>query len=365
MSMDEAQHTFNLNIVSNEIKALAKQAYHELIAQIGNGKEAASVTIARVLKNYSADVQTAVDSMMREYLSLGTPNNAPLATVNGIALSESLYANSMAVIAPNVIKIINDANSQILTARDIAKQLYEGYDFKDDPLKVTKQLPSYLFKPMARLTASGLKTPALRAAYLQYLDKQGKQANEAQLQKLLQTAFYERNRYLANRIAQTELHRVHTDTIATEIMTDDELHWVQIKLSSTHPKYDICDYHTNLNAYGKGKGVYPKAKAPKPPFHPHCRCRMSRRYDLDAPDKEPVPNKSAERTFIGSLSKSNAIAILGSEAKYFEYRQNKTLNVLDIVDRGKPKGYETKTIGGGVYDAEMKTEINNRDMRHH
>lgn len=32
--------------------------------------------------------------------------------------------------------------------------------------------------------------------------------------------------------------------------------------------------------------------------------------------------------------------------------------MLDIVDRGKPKGYETKTIGDVVYNAVMKTEIN-------
>jgi hypothetical protein len=71
---------------------------------------------------------------------------------------------------------------------------------------------------------------------------------------------------------------------------------------------------------------------------------MSARVDLDAPKKEPVQNKSAERALINSLPKGDAIAILGSEAKYFEYRQNKSLSVLDIVDRGKPQGYETKSL---------------------
>jgi hypothetical protein len=355
VSIDEAQHTLNLNIIGNDIDALAKQAYNELIAQIGNSKEAASVTIKRVLKAYSQEVQARVDTMMREYLSLGTPNNEPLATVGNVALSDALYANASLVVAPAVAKIINDSAKEMKTAREIAKQLYEGYNFKEDPLDVVKALPKYLQQPFANIQARGLKTPALRAAYMQYLDTTGEKANESQLQNLLKTAFYERNRYLANRIAQTELQRVHTDTIATEMMADNGLHWVQVKLSSTHPKYDICNYHTSLNAYGKGSGVYPKDKAPKPPFHPHCRCRMSARVDLDAPKKEPVQNKSAERALINSLPKGDAIDILGSEAKYFEYRQNKSLSVLDIVDRGKPQGYETKTVGDVVINTPLQS----------
>ncbi len=116
-------------------------------------------------------------------------------------------------------------------------------------------------------------------------------------------------------------------------------------MSASHPKYDICDYHSKLNAYGKGAGIYPKAKAPKPPFHPHCLCRISPRVDLDQPKDTPKTNKSAERAFINSLQKRDAIAIIGSEAKYFNYRMDKDLSVLDIVDKGKPKGYETRLVG--------------------
>jgi hypothetical protein len=283
--------------------------------------------------------------MMREYLSLGTPSNTPLASVKGLVLSEHLYNNAMLAVAPVVTRIINEHANDMKTARELAKAIYEGYDFKEDPLDVQKELPKYLHKPLAKLIASGLKTPALRAAYLQYLNNAGDKASKADMAKLLQVAFYERNRYLANRIAQTELHRIHSDTRASEIMADDQVHWVQVRMSQTHPKYDICDYHSKLNAYGKGAGIYPKGKAPKPPYHPFCRCKLSPVITIDPPKTPPVENKSASRAFISSLPTSQAVAILGSREKLAQFLRDKDLSVLGIVDQNKPKGYETRYVG--------------------
>ena len=47
--------------------------------------------------------------MMRDYLSLGTPINEPLAMVRGVVLSEVLYANAALVVTPVVTKVINGA----------------------------------------------------------------------------------------------------------------------------------------------------------------------------------------------------------------------------------------------------------------
>jgi hypothetical protein len=341
--MNDQQHTQNLNAITQDIQQLAQQAYQAILAKIGTAP--ASVIIRQVLKDYSLEVQSAVDSMMREYLSLGTPSNTPLAIVNGLVLSEHLYNNAMLAVAPVVTRIINDHAKEMKTARELAKAIYEGYDFKEDPLDVQKELPKYLHKPLAKLIASGLKTPALRAAYLQYLNHAGDKDSKADMAKLLQIAFYERNRYLANRIAQTELHRIHSDTRASEIMADDQVHWVQVRMSQTHPKYDICDYHANLNAYGKGKGIYPKGKAPKPPYHPFCRCKLSPVITIDPPKTPPLENKSASRAFISSLPTSQAVAILGSREKLAQFMKDKDLSVLGIVDQNKPKGYETRYVG--------------------
>jgi hypothetical protein len=77
-------------------------------------------------------------------------------------------------------------------------------------------------------------------------------------------------RYFANRIAQTELHRAFTTKQAADLMEDEEVEWVQWRLSVTHPRPDICDLHAHVDRYGLGPGVYPKPLAPLPPAHPHC-----------------------------------------------------------------------------------------------
>ena len=99
----------------------------------------------------------------------------------------------------------------------------------------------------------------LKAAYLQALEA-GK--GEQHLAKQLKIAWYEKNRYFANRIAQTELHRAYTDQLAADLMAEPKLQYVQIRLSQKHLKTDICDLHTKQDKYGLGAGVYPKAAVP-------------------------------------------------------------------------------------------------------
>jgi len=60
----------------------------------------------------------------------------------------------------------------------------------------------------------------------------------------------------------------YTDQQARDLMEQDRIQYVQIRLSSKHPKTDICDYHAQVDLYGLGPGVYPKADAPKPPLPP-------------------------------------------------------------------------------------------------
>jgi len=47
----------------------------------------------------------------------------------------------------------------------------------------------------ARINANQLKTPALKAAYLQALDALEKNAGQTVLSNTLRTAYHERNRY--------------------------------------------------------------------------------------------------------------------------------------------------------------------------
>ena len=174
-------------------------------------------------------------------------------------------------------------------ARELRKALYEGYDFQKDPLKVVKPLPKYLQAEFDKFKAAALKTPALRAAYLEAIRKAEAGAGMDAMEKALRIAFYKRNRYLANRIARTELHRNYTDRVARELMEENQIEYVQIRLSSKHPKTNICDRHAKLDAWGLGPGVYPKADAPKPPFHRIFRERPRRSRRGGRADGAAVP----------------------------------------------------------------------------
>lgn len=153
----------------------------------------------------------------------------------------------------------------------------------------------------------------MRAAYLEAIRKAEAGAGMAELEKALRIAFHERNRYFANRIARTELHRAYTDRQARELMAQDRIRYLQIRLSSKHPKTDVCDLHARLDAYGLGPGVYPKADAPKPPFHPHCYCLLAPMIALDNPNPRFDPN--AERRFLAGLPAKEAAQVAGGSRK--------------------------------------------------
>ncbi len=150
-------------------------------------------------------------------------------------LADALYAHAKAESA-TARQIIERHLQGPHNARELAKTLYEGYDFQEDPLKVVKPLPKYLHVEFDRFKAAALKTPALRAAYLDAIRQKEAGAGMDQLEKVLRVAFYERNRYYANRIARTELHRNYTDQQARELMAEDRIEYVQIRLSEQAPK---------------------------------------------------------------------------------------------------------------------------------
>lgn len=247
----------------------AEAAFVKLLEKIRAGAKPRAALDA-VLKEFNADAIAGFREALNAILQSSLGNTEIKAyKVGRIKLSDALYANAQAVAGVSQ-QIIEKHMAGVHDARELRKALYEGYNFQDDPLKVVKPLPKYLQVEFDKFKAAALKTPALRAAYLEAIRKAEAGAGMDALEKVLKVAFYERNRYFANRIARTELHRNYTDQVARELMEEEEIEYVQIRMSSKHPKTDICDRHAKLDAYGLGPGVYPKADAPKPPFHPHC-----------------------------------------------------------------------------------------------
>lgn len=335
----------------------ARAAFNELLQRIGNGeapRDAIAAVTATFAGEYYSDLSVAFSAILQR--TVGVADIKRL-TVGKVALSERLYRHTAEVNAATD-RIIREHAKGFTQARELAMQLYEGYEFKVDPLAVKARLPKYLRAAMrdpsvshgldqifARARAAELKTPALRAAYLQAIDEVERGAGMERLKNVIKTAWYERNRYFASRIAQTELHRVYEDQKAVEAMDDDDLEWVQVRMSATHPRVDICDFHARLDRYGQGPGVYPKDVAPKPPFHPFCRCRIVPRYDIDAdiPQRE---RNGADRIFMRSLSQYDQRLVAGSRERLQRFHDGETIE--SIHDQATRKEYRLKRVGDAV-----------------
>lgn len=352
MTHDEEQT--RLDGISAEVRQLAEAAYQDLLQRLRDG-ESPRAAIQAVTATFSGAyyhaLSGAFSAVLGREIGVAAIKAWPIADV---ALSERLYAHSSEVSAVTR-RLIAEHAEGFVQARELALRLYEGYQFKVDPLTVKAALPKYLRQAMkdpgvnqsltrvfSRIRADALKTPALKAAYLQAIDAAEAGAGAERLRKLLRTAWYERNRYFANRIAQTELHRAYSDQVAQDLMADEGIHWVQVVMSRSHPKVDICDYHARLNAYGQGPGVYPKPKAPKPTFHPFCRCVLVPRPDLDGdPDATPIPG--ADRAFMASLTKDDQRLVAGSRDRLNQFLSGKRLEAIH--DAGVRQEYRLRRVG--------------------
>lgn len=336
------QYLSLLSATARAVAVAAETAFLQLLDLIRAG-QSPQAALAAVLDGFRGKVlegfREALESILQQRISL---QSAIGWKVGNIRLADALYSDSLAVAAA-ARAIIEKHLQGPQDARALAKALYEGYDFKADPLKVVKPLPKYLQREFDRFAAAKLKTPALRAAYLQAIERAEAGAGAKALEKALRIAVYERNRYLANRIAQTELHRAYTDRQAREMMGQDRVQYARYLLSGRKNRdVDICDYHARADLYGLGPGIYPKARAPKPPLHPFCRCVCAPAPTVG--DKiRPVFDPSAERRFLRSLSPDDARKVAGSQTKLDRALRGETLEA--IYSAGQDPSHRRQRLG--------------------
>jgi hypothetical protein len=322
-----------------DITRAADGAFKRLLELIRAG-QTPQKAIAQALREFNADTLVGLEKALSEVLESSLGQQAIRDwKVGDVKLSDRLYDNAQKVSATTKT-IITEHMKGVHRSEELRRALYEGYDFQVDPLNVSAPLPKYLQIEFDRFKAASLKTPALRAAYLEAIRKAESGAGMDALEKRLRIAFYERNRYFANRIARTELHRNYTDQQARDLMEQDRIEYVQIRLSSKHPKVDICDFHTRADLYGLGPGIYPKANAPLPPYHPHCYCLVSPVVNLINPKPKFKPN--AGRKFLNSLPKNEARDVAGSYAKLDRALDGQPLEA--IYNEGKDPLYQWKRV---------------------
>ena len=128
-----------------------------------------------------------------------------------------------------------------------------------------------------------------------------KDGNEKAIQKAIQTAINEKSRYVAERIARTEMARAYADGFVAKMNGDDDIVAVKFKLSGRHPTFDICDMYAKADMYNLGAGVYPKDKLPPLPVHPHCLCRYSEIYtgEVDTTKEKPRIREAGDKWLAG------------------------------------------------------------------
>lgn len=249
---------------------------------------------------------------------------------DGLNLSKRLYRSSKNI-KEEVATVISRALKQNQGVRSMAKSLFAGYgdggvipeadlpkfikDLQKIPFMVDNTPKSQAAKREiirnVKRQVSKLTTPGVRAAYNHLIDAVD-QGNEARLENAIDVAIQEKTRYNAERIARTENARAYADGQMSRYMNDPDIVAFKWKLSSRHPRFDICDFYANADLYGLGQGVYPKDKFPRLPAHPHCMCHIQPMTNLDVDLSQQHSNvDQAGLAYIRSLPKHDQEVLLG------------------------------------------------------
>jgi hypothetical protein len=341
-----------------DVEAEVLAAYNRAMELMRRGtapRDAIQQVMDSFTGQYAGLMSEALSAVLQQ--SVGTASVLAI-QVGEVALSRRLYAEAQSV-SNTVQGIVQRHVAGMQDARRLALELFEGYNFRDpdaEPLQISRRnrdLPRYLreviltddkleremAKALAQLQVDGLATPALRAAYngvLEDLDGLDEGVARDVLEKRLKVAFFERVRYFAERIAKTELHKAYATREASILLDDEEIEYVQIRRSRTGKAPCICSLITGRDQYGLGPGVYPKAVAPNPPFHPFCRCISSPRLDLTG-RREPQEKENADQYFLRRIGQPIAAQIVGSKAKLQRVLNGES--ALDIANESKDPAY--------------------------
>ncbi len=302
-------------------------------------------------------LREAFETLLSTSIGLGQVRALP---VGGITLSRRLYVHNVQT-AAEVTALVRQHAAGVTQARDLSMALYDGYSPADGirrPLEgaaratLPRALRELTADSQARRTltalqvqgqqqAARLKTRALRAAYLESFEAWKKGAGEKALRRKLDVALREKNRYFADRIAQTELHRAHQTQVAADLMDDELTTVVQVVMNPTHPRTDICDLHARADLWGLGPGRYPKEKAPRPGFHPFCLCKLKSRPSQDAAEGRAAPLPDAE--WLRTLPELDQGMVMGSRERADRVLRGAAAE--DIINEGRPDAYRLVRVG--------------------
>ncbi len=286
--------------------------------------------VNKYLKEYNEEVRRKIEEeLYKELGSFYFINDNPQIAVTPVLLSEMLYKNAKDI-SKMITKILYEGIKAKEIIRKIALKIYEGYDFRDEIMKAKKVLPEYLLKALKKKEKKiikqikKLKTKPLRIAYKDLIRKMDA-FTDVELQKLLNTAYHEKMRYYANRIAKTETHRAFMSVRAKSILEDNEVELVKFEMSPAHKKTDICDFYANLDV-GYGRGVIPKKEMRTLPLHPHCYCVYTPYYKKVRGKQKPW-DKAVKET-MSKFSEKEQREILGSRERLIRFKKGEDIEKI-------------------------------------
>lgn len=345
--MNRNEKTLNAIIArfNKEWQAVAEKAIKELYKLVEGGKKV-DVAVKVLERKYPElfRLPGLIDSLVEAaaygygivpevltaatYAKMATAMERPWAS-DGMTLSKRLHGatKQMREAIVDTIRTQLNLNASWTNA---AREIYDGYNSGKAVVR-EQDLPNYLrlvrhatagspeqlraarkaWNNINRLARNGAPTKSLKAAYNQLVQQALTGSDEA-MQKACWVAVQEKSRYVAERIARTEMARAYADGFLADIEVDDDVVAVKWKTGTRHPVFDICDMYAKADMYGLGPGIYPKDKLPKLPAHPHCMCKLVKIYAADLDGKKAKENiEGAVNDYLEKLSDNQRMQLMG------------------------------------------------------
>ena len=142
--------------LARTIRQQAETALEQALQLMSEGvapREALAQVTQTFTGQYYEALSEAFTMVLGDYVGIA---DIKALNISGIDLSDALYTHLQRTNL-TAQQVINDHMKGFVQARKLAMDLYEGYGFKDDPLKVKAKLPKYL--------RQALKDPAIDDGY--------------------------------------------------------------------------------------------------------------------------------------------------------------------------------------------------------
>lgn len=263
LKQDKEIKKIYINITKNITKELNNEGISEFNKQ----------RLTRILKQLNREMELLNDQLTINFEDYLKQNVEVSTNYSKSILLKAVETASITKIAkPTVQKIFHEIN--IRTVEAYLARTKQGLFLSDNIWSKSVKYKDTMTKILQTAVAEGQDCVKTARMLDQYVLK-GKQTlvdNYPDMIKRMGNRIPSDVSYEALRLARTEMTAAYGEGVIASATVNPSTKGIKYILSNTHPKPDICDTITGIDAYGLGIGVYPIENAPSYPFHPHCLC---------------------------------------------------------------------------------------------